>query len=280
MKLIHAHIFNPANSLFKSVRNNRSELHLVYCDNSENCDLYKKGQCIRRKTLGGYCQYGKNSIQQGHTKKARGFSKQILDWENKYKDIPKLTDPNKFDLALIGDYIYLPYAHINFSRDNNHVLAQFTAKSGFLGTEAFIHKDNWNIQNILHIVEHRPQALFGHEISSYQKEEVPKFINSLKNFSPQLYAELCIRKPYLVNIVQNYVGRTAVLKTLNPFEFIDHPGKNYAKKFIWDGEKLICENWFSLGSYNSGKFILYPDDKATIKVEKNEWVSENSILTI
>lgn len=46
-KPIHAWIFNPTkSSLFKSLANDRAHVEILYCSNSENCELFKKKLCI------------------------------------------------------------------------------------------------------------------------------------------------------------------------------------------------------------------------------------------
>ena len=115
--------------------------------------------------------------------------------------------------------------------------------SGFLGKGcAFLKKEKFTKENIEYLIHFRPQAWMGGEITTYQKEEVPKFVKHLQEKCPGLFKEVLEYDPTIQTIVAaySYKGRKAILQTLTPNigKFVDiHKGE-----WIWDGEYLISLN--------------------------------------
>lgn len=235
MEVIHAHIFDPKNSLFKWDKNDKAEAYVVKCEMSDKCELFKIGQCIRRKPLGGRCVYGKHANEVGYTSRAQKYYQWINDKKEKYKDAPSLAYPSD-RFARVGDYIWVPYAHANFDNGSIPFLEKGMVFSSGLD---FIHKDDWNLDTVLALLDHRPHAMMGGEIRDYQNKIVPLMLFHLKSFDSDLFAKAQSARPDKKPLP--VVGQKARLVTVNPCAF-----KLRDKEYNWDGEKVTCENPHSL----------------------------------
>lgn len=49
----------------------------------------------------------------------------------------------------------------------------------------FIQLEDWTVDNVLHLIDFKPRTIFGNSvIKSYHEEEVPKFINHIRESDP------------------------------------------------------------------------------------------------
>lgn len=267
-KLINVRVFEPA---FKNVK---ARLECTYCKNTENCSLYKHNKCVHdwRYLTNIKCPYGKYSQTEGYTKKARSYSIWIKNKKDIHKDLLNAVEFYTKKLAVIGEYIYLPYPYLK-----NYV-------NSLEGTvnEHFIKEVEFTNEKILKIINFRPQALMGGEIKSFQTEEVPKFIQHLKEEMPDRYKNLKEEYPdkfeTIDEVSRNYIGRTAYLKTLKKGSVVIDIHKD---KFLFDGECLINENYkplFPPFDTAGGLFKFKATDDMTVKITNNEQVVESTIF--
>ena len=73
-EIINVQYYDPRqpNIFVKSTRSDREFVKYYFCNNKENCDLYKNKSCVLKTGLwGGSCPYGKISQTDGFTKAAR-----------------------------------------------------------------------------------------------------------------------------------------------------------------------------------------------------------------
>jgi len=274
-KIVHAHIFEPDKSFFKSNRKNKASCSIIICNNSENCGLYKRNECSWLAPFGWQkCPYGKYKEEEGFTKKANAYNKWIKERKDKYVDVLDKLHSHKDILTEVGDYVFLPYSHITMNES-----ISFLSKGGLFTKEnVFLHKSDFTINNIISICDFRPQAMMGGEITSYQLEQVPKFIKHLSEVIPEKYNELCITYERAKTIVNNfnYIGRKALLNTIIPNrgELIDC----HKAKWIWDGEYLTSYN--SSASFmiisNFSELRLKPLDDCVIEITSNDQVNKNT----
>lgn len=272
-KVIHAHIFNPATSLFKTNANDKAELHTVLCSNSENCELFKKQQCVCRHILGGRCPYGKARTEMGYTKRAKNFSSWIEEKKEQHKDVPSLSIPPS-KIAIIGEYIYLPYAHMSMIES-----VPLLSKSSALATGLpFLKKGDWTFENVCKLIKFRPRSLFGDEITSYRKEEIPKFITHLKDFDNKMFHKAMEEFPNL-KVLSN-IGRKAYLKSINSGEVVfDKKGE---EKFVWDGKILKFVGNKKLTFWNSARNIekfeltITPSDSTIVVITDENQVNKDT----
>jgi len=277
-KVIHANVYDPKNNFFKSHKNDKSKCSIIMCNNSENCELFSVGTCMRNTILGfERCPFGKNSSTEGFTYRAKKYNGWIKEQKEKYKDIPFLKDPNR-KMAIVGNYIYLPYAHITMNES-----IPFLAHGGFMRTGLpLLEKSLFNINTIINIISFTPIAMMGGAITSYHTEVMPVFVKHLSETYPELYFELIQKLPDLkVSENYDYIGREAVLSTLNK-SFIHeykYTSSNRVETWIWNGEYFTIKDYSSLGLPISGKIEetrLYPKEGAIYKVQNNNQVNENT----
>lgn len=290
-KPVHFHIFTPHNALFKSSRKDRAEVHLITCTRSGDCELFKKGQCTYKSSFSWHaCPYGSYRKYTGFTSKARGYSSWIEEQEKKYEGVPYLKDHTDI-LAFIGDYVFLPYSHMDMAD-----IGWIQRNTGFLGKGcAFLKKELFTPQTILNLIDFRPQAAMGGEIRNYQEKSVPKFIKHLQEKCPDLLKEvekLEIKKVLdlghknegsffrsrIRKILEeySYKGRKAILQTLTPNvgKFIDI----HKADWVWDGEYLTSLNgkasFMLIDKYDEIK--IKPKERAEVIITDDNQVNDKT----
>ena len=276
MELINTFVSEPHSDIFKSDRNNKAECRQISCSNKNNCDLYKRKQCLYQSTFTIKCPYGQARREYGFTKKARAYYSWISERKDKYKDtLRQISSPDK-KMSLIGDYIWLPYSYMDMNHD-----IKLIAHGGFLSNGVpLIKREDFTLENIIKILRFRPQAMMGGEIASYQKEEVPKFINHLFEVLPDIFNEVDnhLNGELSTKINNfNHVGRTALLSTINPG--IVYNGKDI---WQWDGVYLTSHSkikrliWWEV---NIEEIKIKPNLETTyIKITNNLQVNNNTIF--
>jgi hypothetical protein len=284
--LIGFGIYDPAspNILFKSKSTDRASCDSYYCEKIESCPLLKKKQCINLLFFGPKCPHGYKQREEGPTKRSRNCKTWIQSKIELTKNCQYAVNNRPPDKVVeVGDWIYLPYSHIDMNK-NIPVLAH----SGFMVSGSpFIKKEQFTVETVKSIVDFKPQAAFGGEIKEYQQKTVPTFLTHLKEVFPQLYDLLskeCVQK-YLPNGIANYVGRKALLFTTAPWDNISID-KNYA--FKWDGQKLhsvkYATLWLDIVDENNKRSIddisvvITPNKNTIIKIEDNQQVTEQTIF--
>jgi len=268
-ELINAHIFEP---YYKNVK---ARCELLYCDNHENCPVLKKGKCLHVLGIvgpGWSCPHGSYSIYHGYTKAARNFRNWLNDKKKQYEAVLDKVDCQNFykKIASTGDYIYLPYPY----------LKNYVNPLPFMINPHFCKVEDFTPENIMQIINFRPKAFFGGEIDSFQKQEVPRFIDHLMTEMPDIYKKLIEKYPEVLAKFprnnMNYINRTAILKSCKiGSKFTDVLGN----EFTWDGQYLICENWESYSipfNIKRGYLKLEPSENTLIRIMNNNQVDENT----
>lgn len=274
-KIIHAHVYKPHNALFKSCRNDRAECQIVKCNNYQNCELFKRKECC---WIGGFgwnkCPYGSYSKTEGFTRKARKYYTWINEKTEQYKKVIGALNRASDVIAIIGDFIYLPYAHMTMNEN-----IPFKSKTGLFNKgDCLLPLKEFTLENVSKICEFHPQAIFGGEIKSYQGEEIPKFIKHLSEKFPNLYKQLCDKLKRIKEISLTNIGRKAYLKTLNPFisEFVDC----HKSTWKWDGEYLISTN--SKASFmliqKFSEIKIKPEENAVVTITDDNQINKDTIF--
>lgn len=269
MKLIHAHVFNPMepNFLFKPKKTEPASYHTVSCTQSHRCELFARGQCVARNPFAGGCMYGRASTVQGPTHRARGF----YDWIRTHKEMASKVghlDAPSGRLAKVGDYIYLPYAHMGaaIKGDGNIGNILQMSQGSFLPFEQF------TSDMIGRICSARPQALMGGTIAAYQAESVPKFVAHLSETYPELLAEAAKTSLHVQRIVASLtkVGRKARLRTLRPNVGTFEGGWKWDGVFMSSDEKA---SFSAFTKFNAVHMRIIPGDAAVVVVTDNAQVT-------
>ncbi len=190
-KPVSRNVFDPRHALFKQPRNARAQCTTIWCK-LESCVLRDAGSCSLCVLFGSSCPYGRLSREVGPTPRAQKFSTWIRERKEAYKDTPLLGCPAS-RLAFIGEWVYLPYAHMDMKKS-----LEFTGK--------MLRKEEWTIGTVLQLIDFRPQPLFGYgEIASYQQKHVPLFLSHLREVDPVMWTQVVASRPEL-NTQPDYVG--------------------------------------------------------------------------
>ena len=276
--LVHVHIFEPTKSLFKSNRNKKAECHTIDCTHSDQCGLFARGECSYLRALGWQrCPYGKFRTQTGYTPRARAYGTWIYDRKKEYENVGRLSGHTDM-MAIVGDYVFLPYAHMTMNEN-----VPFIAKGGaFLHGNCFLPKEHFTIDNIIKICNFRPQALFGGEIKTYQQEEVPKFLIHLSECMPDLFDVLCgqYERAKTAFEERNYVGRKALLSTIKPN--IGELKDIHGGLWTWDGTYLTSKNshasFLLIERKEYTELRIKPTEEAIVKITDNDQVTKETKL--
>lgn len=272
-KIIHAHVNKPHNSFFKQQRNERASCYVVRCNNFENCDIYKRKECIMVGFARSKCPYGKSSFLTGFTKRASKYYDWISEKESQFKGVLLAINNVSEIMGRVGDYVYLPYAHITMNES-----LPFLSRAGFGSFgNPLLPKENFDISEIINICEFKPRALFGNEeIKSYQEVEIPKFVKHLSEQFPELYEKAKGKSQRIKEVRLTDIGREAYLFTINP-----NAGKIidiHTRSWLWDGEYLTHEGkampFAPIKDYS--EIRIKPGEDAIVKISCDEQVNENT----
>jgi hypothetical protein len=257
------------------------EASIVYCDKYETCSYYKNNKCLNvRCFLSSRCKYGNVSNITGYTSKAAKYYGFKTEWQ-KHEKYSKLDYPST-KLGLIDGVVVFPYPYICIKESENGGL--IIDDPGFGNSASFIDYDKFTVDIIKSICDFRPQAIMGGEIMSYKRETVPLFLSHLKEILPERYKELTDKYAEIGKEI-NYVGRKALLKTINPSS-VQYKSQRYPQfnsQWYWDGEILIYKSGYISSfditkDYEIQEIKLKPSDKSTVIILNNEQVNENTIL--
>ena len=271
-KLIDYRLFEPHLSFFKSSKNDKAKFQKLLCNNYKNCNAFKCGKCVVWSGFSGRkCPYGKKIYEYGFTQRARGYSKWISDRREQIKDIEQLS--NQSGMCVIGDYIYFPYPFWSLA---NSIPLLNEERSRFLSDAiVFLSKDRFDIDFIEKLINARPHAMMGGEITDYQKKHVPLIVAHLRERMPDLFSNWVNKysETYKRFEVIEYIGRVAKLNTLAKNCKLDDNS-------IWDGKKIIISEYNS--SFLPFKGLAYmeiiPNDNEKFKITNNNQVDDNTIF--
>lgn len=253
--------------------------HIIHCDKYKQCSYFKENQCLRVKSfLSLVCKYGYSENIRGYTSRAKKYH----EFKNKYKTHEKYSQlkypPQK--LGLIGDEIVFPYPHIRIIQSENGDIK--LSDPDFGSSLAFIKKENFTVELIKRICGFRPHAMMGGVITNYQKKIVPLFLSHLKEVWFDKYEELCEENSELIKEV-SYVGRKALLKTINPSD-VYYKSSSYPQfnaKWYWDGESLNYSSGYVssfniIKDYEVATIKIIPSDKSVVTITDDKQVSDNT----
>ncbi len=265
MELINVTVYEPHQSLFKCGRNDKAEVRKFYCSKKSECDYLKENTCLNVGAMGRPCPYGSCRSTEGFTKKARAYHDWIRKQKEENKDfLWKISSAPK-RIAKIGEEWSLPYAFMNMNKS-----VGFMSEGQPILTEL-------NTEVIFKLINFKPQAMFGGEITDYQKKHVPKFLKDLQVYYPELFANLTAAHPEIITRIAeySYVGRYALVSTLKEGCKISASGGTWE----WDGEYLISTNYktsfFDVG-YTEIYMKIKPKEGEKIKITSDDQVSDST----
>jgi len=243
-------------------------------DPFENCPVLALGQCINRLFLARACVYGRTSIEEGWTRRAKAYRSWVGAAENQVAEGPKMPSRPDKRLAKVGDYMWLPYSQMSMCED-----APFLGHSHFLALgHPFIKLEDFTPEIIITLVKFRPYALMGGEIKGYQKDSVPSFLYDLKHLYPGLYQSAADLDALIIERTpsfERFKGTKVplgVVKVGTTCSVVGH-------SFFWDGEFVTLEieaddiNWgWKCGREKMKEVVLsfVPDPELPVLVEDEE----------
>jgi hypothetical protein len=276
MKLIHAHVYDPntPNIFFKAKANDRAELHTVSCATSDRCELYARGECAARRLMAG-CVYGRASITPGPTKRSQSCRTWVRERKAETAAVGQIKAPVD-KMARVGDYIWLPYAHIDIV-----LTGEVNLGSSWRGQ--FILAERFTAPLVATICEGHPRAIFGGEIINYQREDVPKFVNHLVEVYPDLAREAAPMSPRLQGLMATLtkVGRKARVWTLLPNVGLFRGGASSPACWRWDGEALTTEDskgFPPFSPFDATTMRVVPGKDAVVVVTDDAQVGPDTVL--
>lgn len=260
--------YDPNNTIFKSTNKDKASYTVYMCCNHEKCEAFKQGKCTLRNGLStGYCPYGKMVRNQGPTKRAKSCLSFLIQAKEECKDtLTSHLDPCD-KLCKIGDYIYL-----NLSYLDNYV-NPIVEKLGIV-KQQFLPKEKFSVETIKTLLDYRPLALFGGEITSYREKELPPFIYELQAQYPLIYQEVKKAGGSLPDKkdLSFLLGKKAFVKTLSPGRV-----KIGIKYWEWDGKKLTGIGKDIIGSgLNEEKIVMYPNENTKCIVCEERTIGDNT----
>jgi hypothetical protein len=290
MKPIKADIHDPRRYTSDPWKSRPASITKIFCT-AEKCDLRDRGFCTMAPIFGWFrCPHAEVESEEGPSRR----SKKIGPWitQKKTENAEMLALPFRDHgsrMGVCGDYVFFPYAHADYG---NKVVPFLCASTVFSKGQPFLKLSDFTAENMLAIIDHRPHALMGGEITSYQTEVVPKILAHLREDFPKMWETLCVLRPSLAGTVIKNVGRKAYLKTLNaskesPLEILFknecEGGRAYPVKWIFDGETLTTssphayqDTWGKISLPETVSVRMVPSNKTVIVVQSESWVCEKT----
>ncbi len=270
-RFIDYRLFDPSrSSLFKIKANERATFRRLYCSGWDRCQAYKEHYCPMWNLFPLKCPYGKIVGETGYTRRAGKFYGWIRSKRELVEGMTQLQQAPK-RVFLVGDYIYFPYSYWNLAQS---VPLEEKDRGGFFGSGiAFIPREQFTVDFFQAIVEARPHAMMGGEITSYQLEEVPKIVLHIEAWFPELFYEWEKKYPETAAkfVIRNHVGRSAIILTLPVGTKIPHKHGD----MVWDGKRIIIDDYdsaFCPIRPGRTKLLVEPGTTATIKITNNDQV--------
>lgn len=262
-KIVHFHIFKPHNSIFKRGQKEKASCYHITCNNYNNCDLYKRGECAYLRPLETVrCPYGNYHAETGFTKKARKYDDWIREREKRFEGCNSLKMYSD-RIAFIGDYVFLPYSHMYMYKDGDFKIAKLLPKEQF------------TIDLIVQLIKFVPKAFFFNEpIKNYQNKIVPRFLIHLKEDLPDTYKKVCEAYPQASEYNLSSVGRKAFANTLKNGTTIDDKWKFEDGYFISTTATVLSAPF--RGGEIEKQIKIKADDKATIEIKSDDWVCDET----
>lgn len=263
-KPINFTYFDPANSVFKTNKNDKNRYTVYSCCNSENCDAYKRSKCLMLNGLWGQsCPYGKRYSEEGYTPRAKSYYSFLANAKEKYGDVSyKLKELNF--VCTIGDYVFIPMYYLDNMENPFKKI-----------NKGLILKEQFNKSLIIELFNHVPLTFLGGvPIQAYKKDELPKFATQLKRYYPDLFAEVTQEFPEINNYVKdiNYKDKYAYVKSLLPGKV-----KFSIYEVDWDGTNLTGKTRdFGIFDLEDAQVIIQPDDNTCVKIVDNNTVTEET----
>ena len=271
--------------LFDYFQSNQTPLEadIIYCDNKDNCSLFKGGKCLLcRSFLGDTCKKGRKEIVKGYTSRAKKYSV----FRTKYKNdemYGKLDYPSD-NFAVIDNEYWFNLVYVRVRKPTDSDYKSLVNEWGYIIDDAgfprgFLHipKEEMTVRFLNEIFSYRPRTHFDNKfIADYADKIVPNILNEMKKQAPELYNKLIENYPEYDDIKPNYIGRYAYTKTLKDGIQIKDCHGNVG---TFKNEKIYCDNFtngFVPFRGSSATVVVKVKDTDTYKITNNDEWDENT----
>lgn len=260
----------------KAKKSDHAESRTVSCS-CESCPLLAARQCVV-VTIFGHCPYGRYRVETGPTGRSGKMREWLAEKKKEHEGVGWLGYPPE-RLAFIGDYVYLPYTHMDMCKS---VMFQ-RHSSAFVPGIRFIPRESWTLETVLTLIDFKPQNWGGYVITDYGLKSVPLFIQHIREQDAEMWMALIAARPEL-DVAPNYVGRKALVRTLAAGITIPPKDARYPVSWKWDGETLTTtdrnayeDTWGGIKPA-SLELRLKPSDDAGVVVRDNAWVTPETVF--
>jgi len=217
----------------------------------EACPVYQRGECISCQSLSPLCVYGGYTAEKGFTRR----SKQYRTWLQQARDTcaqgPRYPSSPAPRLALVGEYVWLPYPFMD--HEDSHL--PFLAHSGvFRFGQPFLRREDFTPEVVVRLATFRPQALMGGEITDYQRKSVPQFLHDLAHLLPELYAQAVALAPALAHrqpTLEQYKHTPVAVTAVTPHTPCVLHFLNDRVPCQWDGQTVTILQGETIGLFFS-----------------------------
>lgn len=271
------------------------ESHIVLCNASDSCPLYKNKQCLMAKRLNlRKCVFGKLTTEKGTSYRAKSYYD--LKSKTTARDTYGKLDSAEVRFAHINGYYFLDTVYVRIWGNTESDEYKFTSPydrpySDYASEDV---KRQWKCHNTYHffkedeltadilkmILSFCPRPLFGGVITDYQSKIVPQMKAEILKYAPTLARDVGIESV-------SYVGMIGKLVTLNaPIDFVKD-----GLQFHWDGEYVITTDTDIVDSYRTSTtwtkaigspvetFVKFkPFDELFVEIKDNGWVNPDSVV--
>lgn len=271
MDKIHTNLYG-GKSFLKGVRDSKYLERAVYCDNHENCSLYKQGKCLR--VVSGWnptdCKFGKNETIEGYTPRAAkcsDFNKRVRS-DAAYN---KLEYPHNVYASKIGDYLFLNTTYLKLDEETLKIDSNYSFFSKYI----FIKADD--IESLAKVLKANPLAAFGCGAEKrYQDNIVPAILTDLRRDLPDIFKALTEKYPEF-DVTPDYIGREAYVSTLADGSVIEdtHSVYTYDKT---NGTLTGTTREYIFGNYIDVSITAKVDSTMTCKITDNSQVTKETVF--
>ena len=255
----------------------------LYCENCEQCSLYKEKKCFGVTTfLGRRCPFSHiSSVNLGcttrSTKYVEGKKKVDADPMHSHLSYPR----ENIYIYTCGNIIFLNLPFIQIKKDSEGNLS-VDANSLLLGNIVGTTKEKLTNKVLNSICSSVPRTLFENSpIKRYKTDDIPNFLIQLKRLLPDVYGRFVEEYPeYTMSFKDiNFVGRKAYLSTCCPDPKIAYVDRNGNEFHFMNENEICCSSYKSAFlPFNAKESILRirVTDDMTIKITDNNQVLETT----
>ena len=240
--------YRTGKGLFSS-KNDKDFINLYYVRNAETEETIKKVGYIPSDVWGPDFPGVYVQKEWGYTPRARSYGKIKTQFRKQYPDLE-----DKFLCKYPND-------------------GEYFLTSKYIKVSAF--DDEKFVEDLLNF---KPLAMIGGVIKSYQEEDLPKFLQSVKYYNNELYNKLlAFDKVQELNESFSPIGKIAKVHTLKPSKVLplkDLFAYSVGGTYFWDGEKIIITfNDESAKSTNIDTLNFVPKEDYLVKIVEEDSVT-------